>query len=94
MEGQQVFLYKEGVIETPTQLARSFLLKASNSTKAKALAFKVRSGKRSGPSLITKMILPFNSYIEDQSVFGMLRLTLSPATISLSLSSRHRNSFE
>ena len=45
MEGQQVFLYKEGVIETPTQLARSFLLKASNSTKAKALAFKVRSGK-------------------------------------------------
>lgn len=45
MEGQQVLLYKEGVIGTPTQLARSFLLKASNSTKAKALAFKVRSGK-------------------------------------------------
>lgn len=45
MEGQQVFLYKEEVIETPTQLARSFLLKASNSTKAKALASKVRSGK-------------------------------------------------
>jgi len=45
MEGQQVFLYKEGVIETPTQLVGSFLLKASNPTKAKALAFKVRSGK-------------------------------------------------
>jgi len=93
MEGQQVLLYEEGVIETPTQLARSFLLKVSNSTKAKVLASKARSGKRSGPSLITKMILPFNSYIKDQSVFGMLRLTLSPATISLSLSSRHRNSF-
>lgn len=49
MEGQQVLLYKEGVVKTQTQLACSFPLKASNPTKAKVLAPKVRSDKSIDP---------------------------------------------
>lgn len=37
------------------------------------------------------MILPFNGYIEDQSLSEMLRWTLSSAAICLSLRLHHRN---